>query len=130
MKQLIFNIFLLLTMASNAQSTEPIHVVQRQLDAYNKQDLKQFSAQFSDSVKVYKNLEDKEPSFKGKEALEKVYGDMFKQYPNNYSTLQSRIVNNNFVIDHELITGREKELKMIAIYEVKNGVIINCWFLR
>lgn len=130
MKQFFLVTFLLFTMIIHAQSNEPIHVVQRQLDFYNKQDLKQFAAQFSDSVKVYSNLGDANPSIVGKQALEKRYGEMFKQYPNNYSTLQSRIVNNNIVIDHELITGRDKEIKMIAIYEVKNGLIVNCWFTR
>jgi hypothetical protein len=114
-----------------SQSDAPIHVVQRQLEAYNKQDITKFVAQYADSVKVFSKISDKKPVFVGKQAFEERYATLFKNYPNNYCTLLSRMVQGNFVIDHELITGRgDQERRAVAIYEVKEGKIINCWFLN
>jgi hypothetical protein len=44
--------------------------------------------------------------------------------------LIGRMQEGNFVIDHEWITGREKEIKIMAIYEVSEGLIVRCWFIR
>lgn len=130
MKYLFFIWFTIMLNQTNGQSNLPVDVVQRQLDAYNKQDIKAFVAQFADSVNVYTNIGDAQPSLVGRAAIEKRYGELFKKYPKNYSTLTGRIVNNAFVIDHEYISGREAPMQVVAIYEVKNGLIINCWFAR
>jgi len=36
----------------------------------------------------------------------------------------------NFVFDHERITGRDKPITIMAIYEVVDGLIVRCWFPR
>ncbi|HSR40218.1 MAG TPA: nuclear transport factor 2 family protein [Phnomibacter sp.] len=107
-----------------------IEVVQKQLDFYNRQDVKSFAAMFAEDVKVFQQLGDSLPSLQGRKAVEKRYGEIFAQYPQNYSTLLGRMVQGDFVIDHEWITGREKELRIMAIYEVKDGLIRRCWFIR
>lgn len=108
----------------------PIEVVQTQLDAYNKQDVKAFSAVFAEDVKVYNKIGDSLPSLIGREAIAKRYGELFATYPENYSTLTGRMVEADFVIDHELITGREQPVRIVAIYEVKGAFISRCWFIR
>jgi hypothetical protein len=108
----------------------PVETVQEQLDAYNKQDIKAFAGVFSENVLVFNKLGDTIPSLKGRQSLEQRYGELFAKYPKNYSTLVGRIVEGDYVIDHELVTGREYPLKMVAIYEVKNGFISRCWFIR
>lgn len=120
------------TMKTFAQSNPPtpLTIVQTQLDAYNRQDVKAFAAVFAPDVKIYNQIGDSTPSLVGREAVEKRYGDLFKKYPNNYSTLAGRMVQGNFVIDHEVITGREKETRIVAIYEVIEGLIARCWFIR
>jgi hypothetical protein len=55
---------------------------------------------------------------------------MFKENPQNKSTLMGRMVQGNFVFDHEWITGRDSEFKIVAIYEVKDGLIVRAWFVR
>ena len=114
----------------NAQSTEPVQVVQAQLDAYNRQDVKAFAAVFAEDCQLFNKLGDTLPAVTGRLAIEERYAALFKQYPNNRCTLLGRMVEGNSVIDHELITGREKELRIIAIYEVKQGLITRCWFIR
>jgi hypothetical protein len=119
------------SMMSFAQAEKsPVEVVQLQLDAYNKQDLALFCSVFSEDVLVYKNLGDSLPSMRGRAEVEKQYGAMFKKYPSNKSTLIGRMQEGNFVIDHEWITGREKEMRIMALYEVKAGLISRCWFIR
>lgn len=126
----ILSLYTHLSSAQMETEKNPVEVVQLQLDAYNKQDLALFCSVFAEDVLVYKNLGDSLPSVRGRAELEKQYGAMFKKYPSNKSTLKGRMQEGNFVIDHEWITGREKDLHIMAIYEVKQGLITRCWFIR
>ena len=125
--------FLSITWQSMAQQTSypsPTEVVQAQLDAYNRQDAKAFALLFAPDIKIYNKLGDEAPSLVGREAVEKRYADLFARYPKNYSTLIGRMIEGDYVIDHEWVTGRETPVKIVAIYEVKQGLITRCWFIR
>lgn len=121
---------LIMITAMSQENASPLSVVQAQLDAYNKQDVEAFVSVFAPDVKIFNQIGDTTASMTGREAVKKRYADLFAKYPKNYSTLAGRIVQGDFVIDHEVITGREKETRIVAIYEVKNGLIIRCWFIR
>jgi hypothetical protein len=127
MKKLLF---ILCFAASTLFAQEPVQVVQAQLDAYNRQDANAFAAVFSEDAKLYMNLGDTEPTMTGREEIRRRYGDMFEANPENKSTLIGRMTQGNFVFDHEWITGRDKPITIMAIYEVENGEIIRCWFPR
>lgn len=115
----------------NAQQKDPVLVAQAQLDAYNRQDVAAFAAVFAQDAQVFSNLGDEKPGLEGREAIAKRYAELFKNYPQNRSTLIGRMQQGNFVIDHELITGRGNEpVKIVAVYEVKEGLIVRCWFMR
>lgn len=120
--------FFLQVFTSNFQ--EPVVVVQRQLDMYNLQDLEEFSLTFSQEVKLYKSIEDTVPFVSGRAELKAVYGNMFQKYPNNKSILKGRMVQGNYVFDHEYLTGREEPITIMAIYEVVDGLIVRAWFVR
>ena len=47
-----------------------------------------------------------------------------------YQQVIDRIVQGDFVMDHELITGRDNDVTLVAIYEVKDGLITRAWFVR
>jgi hypothetical protein len=126
---LLTSILLLLITWLHAQKS-PLEVVQAQLDYYNAQDVKQFASVFHEDALVYRNLGDAEPSMKGRTEIENVYSEMFQKYPSNKSILQGRMIQGNFVFDHELIIGRERETKIMAIYEVIDEKIKRCWFVR
>jgi hypothetical protein len=115
---------------SFAQSDSPIVVVQKQLDAYNEQDINAFSDLFANDAEIFMNIGDEEPAIKGRKDIKKRYGKMFKENPQNKSTLVGRMVQGDFVFDHEWITGRNQEFKIVAIYEVKEGLITRAWFVR
>lgn len=123
-------IFIINYQAFSQVIPSPIEVVQAQLDAYNKQDIKAFAAVFAEDVLVFNKIGDTIPSLTGRVALEKRYGDLFKKYPKNYSTLKGRLIEGDYVIDHEWVTGREQPVNIVAIYEVKEGMIKRCWFIR
>ena len=40
------------------------------------------------------------------------------------------MIQGNFVFDHEHITGRNGSFEVVALYEVKEGMIIRAWFVR
>lgn len=117
------------TLTSRAQES-PIEIVQRQLDTYNRQDIVEFSSLFAENAQVFMALGDTNPSMIGREEIHERYGKMFSENPNNKSTLLGRMVQGDYVFDHEWITGREDPFKIMAIYEVKEGLIQRCWFIR
>lgn len=127
MKKLLF---LLCLSASTLFAQEPVEVVQAQLDAYNNQDVNAFAAVFAEDAKLYMNLGDTDPTMTGREEIKRRYGAMFAANPENKSTLIGRMTQGNFVFDHERITGRDKPITIMAVYEVVDGRIIRCWFPR
>ena len=118
------------SLASLAQEANPLEVVQAQLDTYNHHDIDGFSALFAKDAEIFMNIGDAEPSMKGRAQIKERYGKMFEENPQNKSTLMGRMVQGNFVFDHEWITGRDNEFKIMAIYEVENGLIVRAWFVR
>lgn len=132
MKYIISGFLIVFFMNQNsfAQDVSPLTVVQKQLDTYNSQDIEGFAAVFAENAQIFRNIGDTEPSMTSREEIYDTYGKMFKEYPQNKSTLTGRIVQGNFVFDHEWITGRDREFKIVAIYEVEDGLIQRAWFVR
>ena len=127
MKTLFAFIFCLGVLPCLAQ--HPEKVVQQQLDAYNRQDIRAFVATYADTVEIY-NFQNAKPRLLTKQALEQEYDGLFKRFPQNYAALRGRIVQGNYVIDQEYLTGREQEFSATAIYLVEKGLIRKVWFLR
>jgi len=105
-------------------------LAQKQLDAYNKQDLEAFLSVYSEDVLIMEFPGDTITT-RGIDEMRARYGKLFEAHPNNHAELLSRIVHGNKVIDHELVTGRAdgSEKKAVAIYEIKNDKIAKVWFL-
>lgn len=113
-------------------SDTAVAVVQKQLDAYNAKDLSLFLSVFHTDAALY-NLGNETPIARGEEELKTIYGRLFEQSPNLHSNVVSRQVIGNKVLDYEVITGRNNQpepLFLIAIYEVENGKIKRCYFVR
>jgi uncharacterized protein (TIGR02246 family) len=106
-----------------------VDVVQRQLEAYNAQNLDVFCACFAeDCVIAYLNGA---VTQEGKTALRARYQQMFSQYPENRARIVNRIAVGDVVIDHEDITrSADLRINAVAIYTVKNGLIARCDFVR
>jgi|CXWL01.1.fsa_nt_gi uncharacterized protein (TIGR02246 family) len=106
-----------------------VDVVQRQLDAYNAQDIDAFCACFSaDCVLAELNGT---VTQQGGDAIRQRYQALFATYPENHAALVNRVVVGDVVIDHEDITRSPRErINAAAIYTVKNGLIARVDFVR
>lgn len=108
----------------------PEQIVQRQLDAYNRRDLDAFAATYAADVKLHMHPDTVRTS--GMAELRKDYGLFFAENPKLHATITKRIVQGNFVIDQEHVTGIEGggEIRAVAIYYIRDGKIQNVWFIR
>ncbi len=103
--------------------------VDRQIAAYNAQDLEGFLATYADSVAV-QNLGDT-ITVEGKGALRKSTKDWFAQAPQARSEVIDRMVMGPFVVDHERLTGVPDgaPVEVIGIFEVRDSLIRRVWFV-
>jgi hypothetical protein len=105
--------------------------VERQLDAYNRQDLEAFCAQYSDDVEIY--VFPQQLVLKGKADFTQRYVDRFAQTPAVVSTVEHRQLVGNKVIDHEVLTnfaGAGTVRALAAIYTVYAGRIARVDFVQ
>ena len=107
-----------------------VKLAQKQLDAYNAQNLEEFLSVYREDVKVME-FPSNAVTTNGISEMRERYGKLFKDNPNNHAALLSRIVKGNNVIDHEHVTGRADgiERKAVAIYEIEGEKISKVWFL-
>jgi hypothetical protein len=113
---------------SDATVADVVQVVQRQVDAYNRRDLEAFLATYSEAIRVYR-MPAAEPALSGKSA----FGEFYRTRRFTLSKLNAEIVQRiaigNKVIDHERVSGiEERPIEMIAVYEVRDGLIDCVWF--
>ena len=110
--------------------SEATSVIQRQLDAYNAQNLDAMVQCYApDCVIAGLNGAITET---GREALRARYAKAFAAFPDNKATLVNRITVGNTVIDHEDVSrgpGKE-QFQIIAIYTVKDGAIARVDFAK
>lgn len=107
----------------------PREVVQRQLDAYNAQDLDAFCACFAETCIIETLHGDRIAA--GLAAVRERYRKLFTDCPGNRARLVNRITVGAFVIDHEDIDrGNGERFEAIAIYTVRDGRIVRVDFGR
>jgi hypothetical protein len=114
--------------SSTPDTSAPEKVVQEQLEAYNRHDVDAFLKTYSAEIKLYE-FPDKEIS-SGLEAMRKTYGRLFEREPDRKAKIAKRIVQGDYVIDHEVVSGGGREFKAVAIYRVQNDKITAVWFLK
>lgn len=78
-------------------------IVDKQLAAYNAHDIETFLSCYSKDATTYTFPNKKMDE--GHEALRKEYSEMFEAIPRLKAEVVSRIVEGNFVIDKEKLTG-------------------------
>ncbi len=114
--------------ASAAAASPAVAVVQRQLDAYNAQDLEAFLATYADDV-VISSASAGKVLQEGKAAVRKRYADLFAKFPRNRANVvERRTEGDHVVLDHEIVTGRAPERPDPwdvgwVRYEVEGGLI-------
>jgi hypothetical protein len=106
-------------------------LAQKQLDAYNAQNLEAFLSVYSENVEI-RDFPSNDLVYKGIDKMRERYGKLFKENPQQHAHLLGRIEQDNFVIDHEKVTGRSngKEVFAIAMYETHGSRITKVWFKK
>ncbi|MCL6265531.1 nuclear transport factor 2 family protein [Flagellimonas myxillae] len=103
-------------------------IVQTQLDAYNARNIDAFMATYSDDVQLY-NFPNK-LSQGNRSKMKEAYQNFFKANPNLHCEIKNRIVIGNKVIDEELVTLKDSQIRAVAVYEVEDGKISRVTFIR
>jgi uncharacterized protein (TIGR02246 family) len=110
--------------------SDAVALIQRQLDAYNAQDLDAYVACYAQDV-VVAGLNGSITET-GRDALRARYAKAFATYPENKARLVNRVAVGNTVVDHEDVSrgpGKE-QFEILAIYTVKNGLIARVDFAK
>ena len=108
--------------------SEPEKIVHEQVEAYNRHDVDAFLKTYSSEIKLYE-FPDKELS-SGLDAMRKTYGKLFEREPDRKAKIVRRIVQGDYVIDHEEVSGGGRKFTAVAIYRVKDGKIEAVWFVK
>ena len=110
-------------------------IVDLQLDAYNNQDIKAFAATYHDDVEIHKFPDGLQ--YQGKDELIKRYGKKFADLKCLHASSLVRMIEGRFLVDHELaqscskVAGEvDRSIKVIAAYEVVDGLIKRVTFMR
>lgn len=106
-----------------------VDVVERQVEAYNAQDIDAFCACYAEDC-VIADLNGAVRQ-RGRAQLRERYAAMFAQYPENRARIVKRIALGDVVIDHEDVRrSAELRLEAVAIYTVKQGRIARVDFVK
>jgi hypothetical protein len=104
--------------------------VQEQLDAYNAHDLPRFLACYAPDVRI--ENADGVVMMEGRDAMAPRYGGLFAACPELRADVSTRIRAGDFVVDEEVVTGipaRPEPMRTIAVYRVRDGLIVSVRFL-
>ena len=108
-----------------------ISLVQAQLDAYNRRDLKNFCECYHPEV-IVKLLMENTTLIQGMRDFIDSYENLFQLHPEQLCQLKSRIITADSIIDEEFITGRANHpdgLHAVAIYGFRDDLIDRVWFI-
>lgn len=105
----------------------PKIIVQKQIEAFNKGDLKTFTSCYSEEVVVINYPND--TLYKGNSALKSKYKKILSNNTKSKFKVVKRISNRNIVIDEQLVAINGKEHRQVKLYEIKNGKIIKMYLI-
>ena len=107
-----------------------LDVAQKQLDAYNAQDLDTYVSYFAADC-IVSGLNGT-PTETTRDAIKARYAKAFAAFPQNKAELVSRIAVGNTVVDHELVIRSPggEQFEIIAIYTFRDGLIARVDFAK
>jgi hypothetical protein len=129
---LFFLSLLLFTPTLNAQEMTPEQVVQKSMESYNSRNIVAFMSVMDSNV-TFHNFSDGNITMQGAAACMEFYSALFDASPKLNSTVLTRTVFGNKIIDHEYIVGRngsKEAIELVLIYEVENEKIVKVTVLR
>ena len=111
-------------------SQDHLIVAQKQLDAYNTQDLDAYVSYFTEDC-VVSSLNGA-PTETSRDAIKARYTRAFATFPQNKAYLKGRVAVGNTVVDHELVIRSPggEQFEIIAIYTFRDGLIARVDFAK
>ena len=105
-------------------------VAQKQLDAYNAQNLEAYVSCFAEDCMV--SGLNGTPTETSRDAIKARYAKAFATFPQNKAELKNRIAVGNTVVDHELVVRAPggEQFEIIAIYSFRDGLIARVDFAK
>jgi hypothetical protein len=105
-------------------------IAQKQLDAYNAQDLDTYVSYFAEDC-IVSGL-NATPTETSRAAIKARYAKAFAQFPQNKAELKNRVAVGNTVVDHELVIRAPggEQFEIIAIYSFRDGLIARVDFAK
>jgi hypothetical protein len=110
-------------------------VVDKQIAAYNARDIDAFVATYARDIEIHQF--GKGMLYRGIRHLREKYGSIFARLKCLEAISLKRIVQGDFVVDHELARGCQEqagridyEVRLIVVYEVKDNLIQKVVFFR
>jgi hypothetical protein len=111
-----------------------IALIDQQLQAYNARDIVAFSATYHDDIEIFTLSGGRQ--YQGKAKLIEQYGAKFASLKYLCATSIKRIVQGQYLVDHELAESAsedvnciDRSVKVIAAYEVEGGLIRRVTFM-
>jgi putative hydrolase of HD superfamily len=111
-------------------ASDPVHVVQAQVEAYNAHDIDAFAACYADDVSII-DLSGKHPPIQGMAALKTAFAFLAKVPKDYHVDIVQRSASGPIVVDHERVIGlpaAKGQPEAFAVYEVRQGKILHVWF--
>jgi len=107
-----------------------VAVAQKQLDAYNAQDVDAMVSFYAPDCVVA--APDGTVTERSRAEIHARYAKAFAQFPQNKANLKNRIAVGNTVVDHEHVVRAPggEEFEIIAIYSFKDGLISHVAFAK
>jgi hypothetical protein len=114
----------------SVQTNPNIDFAQKQLEAYNAQDLDTYVSFFAGDC-VVSSLNGT-PTETSRDAIRARYAKAFAQFPQNKAELKNRIAVGGTVVDHELVTRAPggEQFEIVAVYTFKDGLISRVDFAK
>ena len=109
-------------------ANEAERLVRKQVEVFNRHDLDAFLACYASDVKFYQ-FPDK-LLYSGLDSMREAYGRMFRAEPDLKVEITHRIVQGDFVIDHESGNRDGRKIDLTVIYQVKDGKIVAVWAIK
>ena len=115
---------------SPTSNIKNVDIAQKQLDAYNAQDLEKYVSYFIEDC-IVSGLNGV-PTETSREAIKARYAKAFAQFPQNKAELKNRIAVGNTIVDHELVIRAPggEQFEIIAIYTFRDGLIARVDFAK
>lgn len=103
-------------------------VVDRVIEALNAHDVDAFVACYAHDATIEDGFDD--VVARGHSGIHARYASMFVEFPEARWTVLTRIDSGPFVVQHEEVTGRGDTTRHVAVYFVRDGVIVRERLLR